>query len=349
MLRHYKINLWLAALCVTFSIVSCKKKEETSEQGAREPVRIETISVSNNTVTSGRVYSGVTEETSGTVLSFTVPGPIKTLIVEEGQNVSKGQLIGTLDDATLQSNVQIAKAALATAQDTYDRMKMLHDANSIPEIKWVEVSNALKAAKSSYDIAVNALSDTKLYAPVSGVISRKLSDIGQMAGPGVPVVEISRISPLKATISVSENEIANFEKGAHALISVDALKGAVIEGILTEKGVTADPLSRTYSVKFQFENPDGKFLPGMLCNVSLKGEEDKEAIVLPMNCILLDSNNKTFVWLDNKGKAEKRIVTLGEYLSDGVIIESGLSVGDKVIVSGQQKVSEGMNVVSVNQ
>lgn len=332
--------------CTAILLVSCAKKEKTQDVS---PVRVETAIVGKSTIDAGRTYAGIIEESSGTMLSFKIPGTIRTINVTEGQRVQKGQLIATLDESSLLSNYEIAKAALATAQDTYNRMKQLHDANSIPEMKWVEVENSLQAAKSSCQIAKNALADTKIYAPQSGIISQKFADAGSTAVPAAPVVKLVDVSPVKATISVPESEISQFNSGSTASIYVNAVDETTYEGTLSDKGVSADPLSRSYSVKFQTSNPDGKLLPGMLCNVTVSKPGTDEAIVVPVESILLDNENQTFVWLDLNGKAHKKVVQLGNYLPGGVVVESGLSDGDKLIVSGQQKVSEGMEVTSINK
>lgn len=338
-----KYTLITAILSVSL-LTSCVTKEHKEEN---PPLRVHTSVISSTSVNQSTSYSGVIEESSGTVLSFKVPGTITNLNIIEGQHVSKGQLIATLDGTTLQNNYDIAKSALATAQDTYNRMKQLHDANSIPEMKWVEVQNALASAKSACDIAKNTLEDSKLYAPFSGIISKKYTDAGSTAAPAVPIVKLVEISPIKASISVPENQIGDFENGCIANISVSFAENISTKGTLTEKGVSADPLSRTYTVKFTASNPDGKLLPGMLCDVSLKNSDNAEVLVIPIETLLLDHNNQSFVWIVKNGKAEKRNVVLGNYIAGGVVIENGLVAGEEVITSGQQKVSEGMSVISI--
>lgn len=337
----------LLVMGITFALLSSCKQKDKDETPV--PIRVEILSVTESPVNGGRSYSGVIEESSGTTLSFKAPGTISQLNVAEGQRVNKGQLIASLDGSSLRSNYEIAKSTLATAQDTYNRMKVLHDAKALPEMKWVEVSNSLSAAKSACQIAQNALNDTHIYAPFSGVISQKYADAGSTVAPAVPVVKLVEISPVKASIAVAENEIGDFEKGTVAEISVEALNSETFEGTLIEKGVAADPLSRTYNVKFLCNNPNGKLLPGMLCTVVRKGAEGSKGIVVPMGCVLLDDQNNSFVWLAKNGKAEKRVISLGAYTPDGVIVESGLAPGEEVIVSGQQKVSNGMSVQPINK
>lgn len=333
-------------VCVAALLGACGHKEKSTEVS---PVRVETSTVRKSAIGTGRTYAGVIEESSGTVLSFKIPGTIRTINVSEGQRVQKGELIATLDESSLQSNYEIAKATLATAQDTYDRMKQLHDANSIPEMKWVEVENSLQAAKSACRIAENALGDARILAPRSGVISQKFVEAGSTAVPAAPVVKLVDISPVKAVISVPESDISRLDDHTTATIYIEAAGGLACEGRLSDKGVSADPLSRSYPVKFRAENPEGKLLPGMLCNVTVSRPDTTEVIVVPIESILLDESNRTFVWVDLDGKAHKEVVKLGNYLPGGVVVESGLADGTKLIVSGQQKVSEGMAVTSVNE
>ncbi len=342
-MKHHSLSI---AVCTAMLLCACGHKEKTSEVS---PIRVETSTVRKSAIEAGRTYAGVIEESSGTMLSFKIPGTIRTINVSEGQRVQKGQLIAALDESSFQSNYEIAKATLATAQDTYNRMKQLHDANSITEMKWVEVENSLQAAKSACRIAENALGDAKIYAPQSGVISQKFADVGSTAVPAAPIVKLVDISPVKATISVPESEISQFNDGSTATIYVEAADGITCTGQLSDKGVSADPLSRSYSVKFQTANPVGKLLPGMLCNVTVSRPDNAELIVVPVESILLDNDNQTFVWVDNNGKAHKKVVELGNYLPGGIAVENGLADGDRLIVDGQQKVSEGMAVTSVNK
>lgn len=343
--KQFKTALLNAAFA-TLIFSSCGHKEESKEV---VPVIVETQTIAESAVTSGRSYSGVIEESNGTSLSFKIPGTLINLAVDEGQFVNKGQLIAEVDAASLQSNLRIAEATEATAQDTYNRMKMLHDAKALPDMRWVEVENQLASAKAATQIARHALGDAKIYAPSSGYISEKIADIGSTMAPGLPVVKLVEINPVKISISVSEDEISAINDSTEAYINVSALGGFETVAKLSDKGMVADPLSRTYTVKFTCPNPDKAMLPGMLCNVSLSNGRTRHEFVVPVGSVLLDSENQSFVWLDQDGKSIKRPVTLGGYTGNGVVISKGLTAGDEVIIKGMQKVSEGMAVESINK
>lgn len=335
----------LAFLLVVFS--SCKH-EPKEENNSRPAVRVKTMTVANNGIEEKFTYSGTVEEESGSAVSFSTAGTIKSLNVSEGQNVKKGQLIGTLDDASLRNAYEIALATLNQAKDAYNRMKMLHDSNSLPDIKWIDVQSKLKQAESAAEIARIALNDARLYAPVSGVVSEKMASVGQTAAPGIPVVKIVDIRDVKVGISIPENDISGFSNGTSARITTKAAPEEVYTGKLVEKGVSANPLSRSYMVKYQVDNSAGRLLPGMICEVVISAASSSEGVILPVTAVLLASDNTHFVWLDSGGAAKKRIVKPGAMLPEGIMIESGLNNGDKVIIAGMDKVSEGTKVTSIN-
>lgn len=345
---NYQLACWVLFLTVTSVLLSACGHDTSDSNKAREAVRVKTMTMTNTGVDENYTYSGTVEEDSGTVISFSAAGTIKTLNVSEGQRVNKGQLIGTLDDGSLRNAYEIAKATLDQARDAYNRMKILHESNSLPDIKWVDVQSKLSQAESAAEIARIALNDAKLYAPVSGVVSEKMASVGQTVAPGVPVVKIVDIHSVKVGISIPENEISSLAAGTEATVTTGASADKVYRGRLVEKGVAANPLSRSYTAKFHVDNPDGRLLPGMICEVVMSNSTPVEGVVLPLSSVLLASDNPNFVWLDSAGVAVKRVVRVGAMLPDGVMIESGIRNGDKVIVAGMDKISRGTKVKSIN-
>ncbi len=322
------------------------KKEKITEQPA---VKVDVLAVSDQGISSGRNYSGTVVAGDGADISFSVPGTVKAVYVTNGQKVQKGQLLAELNSETLQNSYNIALAALAEAQDAYNRFEKLHNAKALADMKWVEVQNALKTAENTADAARRAVGDAKVYAPVSGTVANKSIDAGQNVVPAIPVMNIVALNNVKVAISVPENEISALAEGTHADITVDALDNALISGTLTEKAVVADPLTRAYTAKFRVDNSSGKLLPGMLCSVSLAADttgNSARAIVLPPQSVLLAADNSNFVWLAKNGKAEQRFVKVNTLTHEGIVIAEGLEPGDSVIVAGMPKVSNGTPVIA---
>lgn len=327
-------------LSLTLTVTGCGNRE-AQENG---PVRVKVQTVQVQPMQGVQGFSGTIEEMTGSTLSFSVSGTLTQVRVVAGQRVRQGELIASVDDATLQNSHTLALAALEQAEDAYARMKQLHDANSLPEIQWTEVQSRLKQARSAEQIAQKNLKDSRLYAPFSGVIAEKQAEVGQNVMPGAPVVRLVGVEQVKVCISVPENEISRIQVGQAARIRVSALDDKVFEGSIVEKGIAAHPLSRSYEVKALVKNPSGELLPGMLCEMEVQQEQAREGILLANHIVQLDSENRQFVWVNRSGKAAKRYVTVGELSSRGVFIASGLKPGDEVLVEGQQKVSENMDI-----
>lgn len=342
-------------MLATTLICSCGNKGKQNEANI---VKVKTAIVSETANANGLAYPGTIEEISGTDLSFATAGTIKSLNISEGQTVGAGQVLGTLDPIAMDNSItmaasatQQAKETLHQIEDAYARMKSLHDKGSLPEIQWVEIqtkiSNArlmLKQAQASEQIARKGKTDTRLVAPFSGYISEKTAEVGQNVLPSVVVAKLVKIDQVKVCISVPEDEINNVRVGQTVHFTVASLGNEIFSGTIQEKCVSADPVSRSYKVKAVVANGNHRLLPGMVCDANILEKSRSQQITLPANIIQIDVDNKPFVWTIAKGKAHKKFVTLGENIGNRVVIASGLTTSDKIIVEGQQKVYEGGQV-----
>lgn len=333
-------------------LVGCGKND--GNQDMVEPIKVKELIVGDSglqgevPVSGGARYSGTIEEENGVSLSFPMGGTVSQLSVKVGDYVRRGQLIGSVEQASVKNAYDIARSTRAQMQDAYDRMRQLHDKGSLAEIKWVEAQSQLQQAVSAENIAKKNLDDCNLYAPADGVISEKLAEVGQNMAPGMPVAKLVTTKVLNAKINVPEGEVSGIKARQRAKIQVQALNGRWIDGYVIEKGVIADPVTRSYGVKIRVEGHDRGLLPGMVANVVLDGvsaaeKSDKGAskIIIPAMLVQLGDDNSNFVWVDENGKAARRVIVCGEYQSDGVVVESGLKKGERLIVEGQQKVCSG--------
>ena len=157
-------------------ITSCHKETAVTGQG---PVRVSVVVPAGTQGAVGqRTYSGTVESDRNSAVSFSVPGTISHIYVEEGQRVDKGQLLARVKSESLANANNIAQATLEEARDAYNRLKKLHDADALPEIKWVEAQSKLKQASNAAAIAAREVSDAAIYAPGSGVVAQKLAEPG---------------------------------------------------------------------------------------------------------------------------------------------------------------------------
>lgn len=338
-LSGFLLTGYIGLTCI---MSGCSKKEKATVAG---PVRVD-IEVAGNSKINGtqQDYSGTVEAADASTVSFSVPGTITKIYVEEGRKVAKGQLLAQVKSDNLINSRNIAQAELEEARDAYQRLKKLHEANALPDIKWVEIQAKLKQAENAADLAERAVSDATIHSPISGYVTQKFADEGQTVVPAEPIVKIENLSKLQVVISVPENEISSFGPTSSAIITFDSAENLKVNGKMSQKGVVADPLTRAYKVKFDFENKDSKILPGMICSVHVEGLNNdttslSEDIILPSQAVLLSSDNQRFVWIVKDGKAVRKNVIADELSVNGVTVRSGLTPGDSVIVAGMQKVS----------
>ncbi len=283
------------------------------------------------------------------MVSFSVPGRITDIYVSEGQRVAKGQVLARVSADNYVNAGNIADAELAEARDAYARLKKLHDADALPDIKWVEVQNKLKQAENAAHISNRAVADATLHAPVSGVVGRKLASVGQTVAAAEPVLELVTVNDLRIAVSVPESEIGDIAEGQTAIVSFKSLGIDSVAGRVALKSVVADPLTRAYTVKISIPNANGRILPGMVGDVviphsAVKSEASAGGVLLPSQAVLLGSDNRQFVWVVSQGKAERRFVTTDNLSSGGILVTDGLSPSDSVIVAGMQKVGTGTPV-----
>ena len=337
------ITGWLVAFIIScMMLTGCTEKNRKLE---KKNVKVETISVGNTNLGGTKDYVGTIEEKMGSTLSFEIAGNITSIRVEEGDRVSKGQLLATINPTTVKEAHRATLTTLKQAQDAYRRFLPLHQSGTISDMKWVEIESKLEQAKAAESIARQQLSHSTLTAPFAGVIAAKNVDLGTYVLPGQPVLKLANVAQVNAKVSVPEAEISHLHVGDKVKLTVAALSGAIFRGTISEKGIDANPISHTYDVKVGITNPQGRLLPGMVCNAQVQGSAATPShITVPPQSIELDVDNSRFVWTVVNGKAHQQPVTTGDFEGDGIVILSGLKAGDQVIINGQQKVSEGMNV-----
>ncbi len=323
---------------------SCGQKQE---QNAKAPTRVTTLVVSPGMVDNAQTYVGVVEEREATAVSFTGMGVVKRMLVNEGQAVSKGQLIAEMDDTQARNLLSGAEAQMTQANDALARYKMLHDAGSLPEVQWVEIQSKVAQAKSQLEVARKNLADCRLTAPVSGIVGRKLIGTGETAMPSQAVVSILDISTVKVKVAVPEAEIGGINATTPTSIKVEAINGSY-QGGRIEKGVQADGLTHTYDIRINVANGDRKLLPGMVANVRFisDGSQAIGRKMVPVTAVLKKSDGTLFVWTVGKDNtAHRTTVTLGRMQGNYVNVKDGLGIGDRIVIEGYQKLSENTKVV----
>lgn len=292
-------------------------------------------------------YSGTVEASQVIPLNFRTAGTVETILVDVGDEVRKGQVLATLDDADLQNIYNTMLVKYKQAEDAYNRLKLVYDSGSLPEIKWVEMKSDYDQAKSALELAQSNLEKCKLTAPVNGIIGRRNIEPGQSSiSLAMAPLELVRIDNVLVKVSVPENEINKISGGQVATAMVAALGGKIFTGEVTHISPVAEMISRTYTVKISVNNPDRDLKPGMVCDVSLAQGPADNLLVVPNKAVSRDSGENTFVYVVNSGDmtVKKQAVGVGRYVDTGIEITSGLAEGQVIVCEGMEKLYDNCKI-----
>lgn len=279
----------------------------------------------------------------------------------------------------LESVLNSAKIEYNNAKTNYENQKVLYEngaiSKSVYDAAVTRYENAqinLNTAQGNYDITVgvvleenktsarsnvnsatvameaasNALNNTVVRAPISGYISGRNANKGQMVSPGVEVFSIKSTDSVRAQINVTESIIPSVNIGTKAKVSVKSVNEET-EGVVTTVSPTKDAQTGMYQVSIALDNKDGSLKDGMFADITLTLNDSIDALVIPSESILEDEEGKKYVYVADNNAAKKTYVTVGIITDLNSEIISGLKEGDKVIVSGKEYLSDKNKAIKI--
>jgi RND family efflux transporter MFP subunit len=333
---------------IALGVLGCSQDQISENEDANDRTfRVKVMETETYDGTLELSYSGVVEAQQRTPLSFANMGTVIEVLVDEGETISKGQLLARLNTSNAQNAYELALKKQEQATDAYDRMKPMKENGTLPEIKWVEIETGVAQAGNSVAIAKKTLDDCNLYSPVSGVVGVKAVTPGMNVMPGVSAFEILDISKVHVKVPVSENEVVLIKKGEAATVTIGALDRTVT-GKIKEIGVAADILSHTYPIKIEIDNADGRIRPGMICSVQATSQKEASGMLISNKALQQDLQGNQFVYVAENGKAKKREVNTISVLENRVLVSGGLKLGDAVVTAGQEKLRSGSSINIIN-
>lgn len=336
----FKKNI-LTILVASIIVSSCGKNKEETTAAIVPKVNVkDLVSEKQPEILS---YSGTIEADNTVALGFSVPGRIVSVNVQEGQHITTGQLLATIETTTYKNAFDIANAGLEQANDNYKRLNELYTKGSLPERDFIAVKVAVAQAIANKNLAAKNLADTKLYAPFTGIITTKSTEKGASAAPGIPVFTIMKTDKVYATVAIAESEIAKFKIGTAAKVKIASIN-ETFEGKISILNPSADLTTRTFEAKVLLNNQKGNLLPGMISDIKIETGSTIDAITIPADAIVRDADDIIYAFVVENNRAIRKRVSLGNFRGEEVIVIDGLKTGDKVIISGQRKLKDGQTV-----
>lgn len=336
----------------------------TPTAAAPPAATVDVASVVSQTITDWQEYSGRLEAIDQVDVRPQVSGKLIAVHFKDGSLVNKGDLLFTIDPRPFEAELNRAKAQLASAeaQVTYSsanlgRNQRLIQSNAIAHQELDQAENEarsananLQAAKAAVETARLNLEYTRITAPVSGRISRAEVTVGNVvsAGNGAQVLtSLVSVSRLYASFDVDEQTYLKYISNQRNSAQVPVYLGLANESGFSREGYISsidnnlNTTSGTIRVRATFDNPKGMMLPGLYARIRLGGGQPRAAILISPTAIGVDQDKRFVVVVDAKNQTAYREVKLGAQQDGLQIINSGLQVGDRIVVNGLQRIRPG--------
>ncbi len=272
-----------------------------------------------------------------------IGGRILELRVDEGDLVRRGQLIARIDVEQLRKQLAELETALQLANEVYERQKRLWDQQIGSEIQYLQARNNKERLEKRIETLEFQLGKSEVYAPISGEVDMVFAKAGELASPGMPLVQILDTRQVKVRADVPENYLKAVRKGTRVQVRIPALEQTRVAPI-ARVGNVIDPANRTFPIEIPLRNADGLLKPNLLAIVCLNDFTEKNAVVLPLDLLQQELGGEWFVFVAEETPegmvARKVYVETGASYEGRVVITKGLEGDELLIVDGARGLAD---------
>ncbi|NTF34306.1 efflux RND transporter periplasmic adaptor subunit [Rhizobium skierniewicense] len=341
---------------LVFGLAGCSDEQKEEARDVTRPVK--TIEISDHQSQKTLVYSGAVRARVESSLGFRVAGKIVERSVNIGDRIKPGDVLARLDSKdlelslrTAEANLKAAEKGVATADLASRRAQQLYEKNAVAQsqleqalLTYDQAVSTRDAAEAAFDQARNQVDYAKLRSDVRGIVTAIAADAGTVVAAGTTVVTVALDDEKEVQIAVPENEITEFRPGAAVKASFWSDAALILEGKVREVSGSADPQSRTFSVRVSLPE-DSRVLLGMTATIEKNTHDTNGSYVIPLSA-LAEKNGQKIVWVvdTQTSTVNAREIGVGDFTADGINIATGLGVGDVVVVAGTQFMTDNLKV-----
>ena len=321
--------------------VSCgNNNSKTAEQPQAAEVRLPNVTImaaSYKDVPQSDVYTANVEAYAKNNIAPQSPSRIQKIYVEVGDFVRAGQIVAKMDEVSLNQS----KLSMANDSLEYSRIKKLYEQGGVSKSDFDAMELKYNVTRSQYQ---NLLENTILRSPVSGVITARNYDQGDMYA-GSPIYVVEQITPVKLFVGISEMDYTKVKKNDAVTLTADALPGKTFTGRIARIYPTIDAATHTFTAEVNVANSDRLLRPGMYARVTVNFGSN-HSIVVPDDCVVKQQGSgvRSVFVLQADNTVKEAVVTLGRHFGTEYEILSGISEGDNVVVKGQASLKNGSKV-----
>ena len=341
----------LPALLGVLLLGACQPKQESEAENSEEetpPVPVETSAPVRGDVYAMYTGTAPIEAFAEANVIAKVGGEIRQLLVEEGDEVKKGQVLARLDGERLRLELNESEAKLRKLQRDFDRNVDLQAKGLISDGDFEKIKYEMEALEAAFNLASLELDYTQIRAPIDGVIAERLVKIGNTISEGDALFRVTSLDPLVAYLHVPEREYRNITAGQPVGIEIDALRGETIVATVSRVSPIVDPQTGTFKITIEISDEKRRMKPGMFGRVGVIYDVHENALQIPRSA-LVENEGEASVFVVDGDRAVRRAVDTG-YGNRGMVeIVSGLQEGDQVVTVGHASLKQDTRVTVINR
>ena len=267
---------------------------------------------------------------------------VSAIHFEEGQSVSRGDVLVELDSREIRAGLDLAEASLRERRSRYGRLETLAASQVVSEAELEEIRAQLQVAEAQVNSARARLDDTIIRAPFSGEVGLRRVSVGSLVQPATIITTLDDTAVMKLGFSVPEEYLPVMREGLEILAEAAAWPGRIFSGAVTSVDSRVDPMTRSLAVVALMPNEDRALRPGMFLQVEISRR--RREVVLAPEAALVPRQGRQFVFVVEEGRASERQVSLGSRRPGQVEILSGLEPGEQIVTQGVQRIRDGLPV-----
>lgn len=331
--------LFAAALCLGLAC-GCSKSESGATPAAQqeELPKVDVMQVFSQEVPQITEYTATVEAFKTNNITTSTPNRIKSILVDIGAKVSQGQRLVVLDNV----NIDQLKVRLDNTEREYNRAVKLLEIGGGTQQAVDQLRTELEASRRQY---ANMVENTVLISPISGVVTARNYDPGDMTGQ-LPILTIEQVRPVKVIVNVSESEYSKVHNGMKAAIRLDVFGDEEFTGTVHLIHPTIDASTRTFTVEITIDNADERVRPGMFARVTLNFGEAEHVVVPDRAVVKQSGSGNKYVYVLNPADSTVSYnrVELGRRIDNTYEVLSGVDNNAYVVTSGQTRLTDGSRV-----
>ena len=315
-----------------------ESKDKKGVDVISEKPRVKLATVTARQVDQILEYTATVEAEVKNNIAPASPVRIDHIYVEVGDKVSKGQKLVQMDAASLKQ----LKLQLDNQEIEFRRLDELYKVGGVSKSEWDASKMSLDVKKTSYR---NLLENTSLLSPISGIITARNYDNGDMYNGNTPVLVVEQIVPVKLLINISENYFSKIKKGSPVKVKFDVFEGEAFNGKISLIYPTINAATRTFPVELVLDNKDMKVRPGMFARVEVNFGSENHVVVPDLAVVKQAGSGDRYVFVYEKGKVRYQKVELGSRMGSEYELISGVDNNSQVVVAGHARLVNGTEVI----